>query len=253
MSDAARTSHAAAGAGDRGRAADAAFPAPGARGATATADRRGHDRRRTVSRRPPRARRTWCCSTWGSPTSTGSTVTARLREWSQVPIVVISARGREDGQGRGARRGRRRLRDQAVRRARAARAAAAWRCGARARAGGGRVVARSRSETSTIDLEKRRVTERGERRAPHADRVPAARRAGAQRRQGAHPLAPAATGVGPGLRAAEPLPARLHDAAPAASSRKIRRGPRILLTEAGRRLPVARAPTHQRSIRRMGP
>ena len=59
----------------------------------------------------------------GLPDIDGLEVIRRLREWTGVPIIVLSARGPGAGQDRGARRRRRRLRRQAVRRRRAARAA----------------------------------------------------------------------------------------------------------------------------------
>ena len=52
-------------------------------------------RRPRRSRWPPPGRRSWCCWISGCPTKTGLVLTRRLREWSRVPIIVISARGRE--------------------------------------------------------------------------------------------------------------------------------------------------------------
>ena len=49
------------------------------------------------------------------PDIDGVEVTQRLREWSEMPIIVLSAVGEEEAQGAGAGRRRRRLRDQAVR------------------------------------------------------------------------------------------------------------------------------------------
>ena len=56
----------------------------------------------------------------GLPDGDGIDLTRQIREWSRVPIIVISARGREDDKVAGARRRGRRLPDQAVRRERAA-------------------------------------------------------------------------------------------------------------------------------------
>ena len=56
----------------------------------------------------------------GLPDGDGIDVIQRVRAWSPVPIIVLSARTREAREDRGARCRRRRLRDQAVQRRRAA-------------------------------------------------------------------------------------------------------------------------------------
>ena len=58
------------------------------------------------------------------PDGDGVEVCRALREWSEMPILVLSAVGEEDAEGARAGGRRRRLRDQAVRPARAGRAAA---------------------------------------------------------------------------------------------------------------------------------
>ena len=58
------------------------------------------------------------------PDGDGVEVTRSLREWSEMPILVLSAVGEEEQKVQGARGRRRRLRHQAVRRARAGRAPA---------------------------------------------------------------------------------------------------------------------------------
>ncbi len=77
------------------------------------------------------------------PDGDGVEVTRSLREWSEMPILVLSAVGRRGAEGASAGGGRGRLRHQAVRRARAGRAAAGG-AAPRERAGGRR-AARSRS------------------------------------------------------------------------------------------------------------
>ena len=73
----------------------------------------------------------------GLPDIGGVEVVKRLREWSEVPVIILSARTRRSGQDRRARCRRRRLPDQTLRRRRVARAACGWRCGARHRTSDG--------------------------------------------------------------------------------------------------------------------
>ena len=94
------------------------------------------------------------------PDGDGIEVTRRLREWSEMPILVLSAVGEEEQKVRALEAGRRRLRHQAVRRARAGRAPAGG--AARARARDGRGAARSRSTGLEIDLAARAVRRDGE-------------------------------------------------------------------------------------------
>ncbi len=56
----------------------------------------------------------------GLPDTDGLDVIRELRGWSELPVIVLSARTREEREGGRARRRRRRLPDQAVRRVRAA-------------------------------------------------------------------------------------------------------------------------------------
>ena len=65
-----------------------------------------------------------CSSTSVCRTAMGSSVIRRVRAWSPVPIIVLSARTMEEAENRRARCRRRRLRDQALQRAGVARARA---------------------------------------------------------------------------------------------------------------------------------
>ena len=88
---------------------------------------RGYDvahrrrRRHRAGRRQPHTRPTWSSSTSACPTWTASRSSTGLRGWSTAPIIVLSARDTEAGQGRRPGRRRRRLRHQAVRHGRTAR------------------------------------------------------------------------------------------------------------------------------------
>ena len=57
------------------------------------------------------------------PDGDGVEVCRSIREWSEMPIIVLSAIGEEDAEDPGARGGRRRLRDEAVQPRRARRPA----------------------------------------------------------------------------------------------------------------------------------
>ena len=95
----------------------------------------------------------------GLPDMDGMDIIARVREWSQVPIVILSARGREDDKVRRAERRRRRLPDQAVRRARTARphAGGATARGRAPRGGRGGDASRFQAGDLVVDLAARRV------------------------------------------------------------------------------------------------
>ena len=93
------------------------------------------------------------------PDGDGVEVCRALREWSEMPIIVLSAVGDEDAEGARARGRRRRLRDQAVRPARAGRPAAG-RAAPRRRAG--RRAGRSRADGLEVDLAARVVRRDGE-------------------------------------------------------------------------------------------
>ena len=56
------------------------------------AERRPHRRARR-SRSPRRSGPTWCCSTWRLPDSDGRDVCRALRRRSDVPIIMVTARG----------------------------------------------------------------------------------------------------------------------------------------------------------------
>jgi len=67
----------------------------------------------------------------GLPDLDGVEVTRRLREWSKVPVLILSVRGRGRGEDRGARRGRGRLPDEAVQQLASCWRGCAWPCGTR--------------------------------------------------------------------------------------------------------------------------
>ena len=118
----------------------------------------------------------------GLPDLDGVEVARRLREWSAVPVIVLSARGQESGQDQGARRGGGRLPDEALRRGRAARPDASASNAARVAAGAGE--ASFEVGELRVDLAARRVFLRDEEAPPDADRVQPARDAGEARREG---------------------------------------------------------------------
>ena len=127
------------------------------RGRRAAAPRAPHQpagRGRSTSSRPRTARRRWCVVAdgradvvlldLGLPELDGIDVLRRMRSFSDVPVVVLTARDRQQDKVARARRRRRRLRDQAVRRRGAA--------GARARGAAprpARLDGRRRSSAST--------------------------------------------------------------------------------------------------------
>ena len=138
----------------------------------------------------------------GLPDQDGLVVTQRLREWAKTPIIVISARGREEDKiqaldagaddyltkpfGVGELLARIRV---ALRNARARRA---------------RQLRSSRWASCKVDLARRQVLVERAGSSPHADRVQAARDAGQARRPRDHPPAAAQGGVGPGLEPSRP-------------------------------------------------
>ena len=123
----------------------------------------------------------------GLPDGDGIDLTRRIREWSRVPIIVISARGREDDKVDRARRRRRRLPDQALRRQRAAGAhpgRAAPRAAAASATGGAGAGVRP---AAARPRRAGRCCVAGAEVHLTPARVPAARAARAERRQGADP------------------------------------------------------------------
>ena len=96
----------------------------------------------------------------GLPDTDGIDVIRELRGWTQLPVIVLSARTQESREGRRARRRRRRLSDQAFRRVRAAGARCARSCGARNRAAA--TIRRTvRFGEVVVDLGERQVTRDG--------------------------------------------------------------------------------------------
>ena len=93
------------------------------------------------------------------PDGDGVEVCRALREWSEMPILVLSAVGDEDAEGPRAGGRRRRLRDQAVQPARAGRAPAGGRCAAPAPEADEPVI---RADGLEIDLAARIVRRDGE-------------------------------------------------------------------------------------------
>ena len=139
-----------------------------------------------------------------------------LRGWTQVPIVVLSARGSERDKVAALDAGADDYVVQAVRDGRAARPAAGGGAPGDAGRRGGRW---SRTDDFTVDLAAKRVLDAtGAAGAPDADRVAAARGARAPRRQARHPAPAAARGVGARLRRREQLPAASTWPTSAASS-----------------------------------
>ena len=211
---------------DRGRAADAAIPPSRASGQRLSPGR-GHDRQGWAPQASTRSPDVVLLDL-GLPDMDGLEVTRRLREWSQVPIVVISARGREDDKVAALDAG---ADDYVTKPFGVARAARASARGAATRDQDRRRVPADHHRPARDRFREAARHEVAARRASHADRVSLARRAGAQLRQGSDPLA-SLRQVRDRLRAAEPLPARLHDAAQAKARGDPAR-PRFLLTEAG--------------------
>ena len=169
----------------------------------------------------------------GLPDMDGLEVTRRLREWSTVPILVISARGQEDSKVQGARRRRRRLPDQAVRRGRAHGAPARRAAPRRAVARGAEHRRAHRATTCEIDLVKRLVRVRGE--EVHLTPIEYKLLVDAREARGhGHDAPPAArAGLGPRARAPDAVPARLHDAAPPQARAATPRARKFLVTEPG--------------------
>ena len=155
----------------------------------------------------------------GLPDMDGIEVTRRLREWSAIPIIVVSARGKEQDK------------------------VAALDAGAddylTKPFGVGELLARVRvalrhlrrrkPDTGDpvfevgelrVDLARREVTRRRQAGSPDAQRVQAADGAGEERRQGADAPPASARGVGAGIGERDALPPRVHEpAAPEARSR----------------------------------
>ena len=136
------------------------------------------------------------------PDGDGVDVCRSIREWSEMPILVLSAVGRRAREGARARGRRRRLRDQAVRARRAGRAsargAAPGRAGGRARS---RCCAPARSRSTSP---AHRVTQERGGGPPDADGVRAAAAAGPQPRPPADP--PGAAARRSGARATRTTP-----------------------------------------------
>ena len=196
--------------------ADAALPAHDARGARLPADR-GRDRR---GRRRGWRRSTFptsCCSTSASPTSDGLEVARRIREWSTMPIIVLSARDQERQKVEALDAGADDYLTKPFGLAELL-AASGSRSGTPGSARPARWTSPSNPGPLRVDLAARRVLVDGTRGPPHAGRVQAARDARPPRGPRRHPQPAPAGGLGTAERGPDPLPARLHDA-PAAQAR----------------------------------
>ena len=153
----------------------------------------------------------------GLPDMDGLEVIRRVREWSAVPIIVLSARGQERDKVAALDAGADDYIGEAIRRGRAPRPAArgpAPRRGGRAGGGGGAVHDRRPQGRSSPPPGLRG----GDRGAVDPDRVPVARHARQARGEGADAPAAAAGGLGARPHGASSLPARLHGP-PAAQAR----------------------------------
>ena len=191
----------------RRRAADPARPRRPTCGPAATRSTWPPPARRP-SRWPPATTPTWSILDLGLPGIDGIEVVAGLRGWTNVPIIVLSARDAEARQGRRPRRRRRRLRHQAVRHGRAARPPAGRRCAAtRPGRRGGR---RRDRPTSRSTSPPSRCTGDGERGAPHPDRVAPGRGPRPQRRQARHASASCSRRCGARSTATETNYLRVH-------------------------------------------
>ena len=145
----------------------------------------------------------------GLPDLDGVEVCRRLRQWTEVPVIVLSALDSEDRKVlRGQRRGR--LCDQALRDARA-RGAAARR--PQARRGSEPLLGGVEPERRAYPARLRGPCRRGAGRRGGADgaRVRPARLSRPQRRQGLHAPDDPPRGLGAGVRQRDPLSARLRE------------------------------------------
>ena len=152
----------------------------------------------------------------GLPDLDGLEVIRRLREWSRVPIIVLSARGQERDKVAALDAGA----DDYVSKPFAvgellARLRVALRHAARRAS---RVSPPSRWASLRVDLVKRQVQRRRQGGPPDPDRVPAADYPGQARRPGPDPAAAIKGGVGARAYRPGPLPPGLHGRTCAASS-----------------------------------
>ena len=147
--------------------------------------RRGGDRARAPRSRRAATSPTCCSSISACRTATGSTVIARVRAWSPVPIVVLSARTHG-----GRRRSRRSMpAPTTTSRSRSARRSCSRACARRLRRnarGAEQPSDAAASARSTIDLARRQARGSAGRHAPDAARVPRARMPGAAGRHDRH-------------------------------------------------------------------
>ena len=168
--------------------------------------RRRRPPRRWIARRCVRRRRRssiWCC-----PTATAIEVTRRLREWSEMPILVLSAIGEEEQKVRALEAGA----DDYVTKPFGARELVARLQAALRRARRRRRRSRDRGRGTGARPRRAHGAPRRRAGAPDADRVRPAAGARAQPRTADDPPRAAHRGVGPGVRRRRAGAAHAHRA-----------------------------------------
>ena len=158
----------------------------------------------------------------GLPDGDGLELVRRVREWSSVPVIVVSARGREEEKVAALDAG---ADDYLPKpfgtKELLARLRVALRHSRAAASPGSPVL---EAGPLRMDLERREATVRRARGAPHPHRVAAPRLPRDPRRQGAHPRPDPARGLGTERVGAVPLRAGLHGRAAQEARGRSRRG-----------------------------
>ena len=164
------------------------------------------------------------------PDGDGVEVTRRLREWSEMPILVLSAMGEEEQKVRALEAGA----DDYITKPFGARELVARLQAALRRAAPAEEEPSVAVEGLEVDLAGRNVLRDGQRGAPHADRVRAAARARAQPRSADDPPQADRRGMGRGVRRRHPAAAHAHrQAAGEDRARGRRPAPRYIVTDPG--------------------